>query len=74
MNFRKENFVKESLKRSATITKVNLLKFKALPSQPETRKAKTKARKKELSLVQQQIDIVKSRGITMKEIFTLDLV
>ena len=53
---------------------MNLPKFKALPQQPKTRRANIKAMKKELGLVQQQIDIVRSTGITMKDILAFDLV
>ena len=73
-NFLKERFVEKSSKLSATIKKVNLPKFKALPQQPKTGKVNIKAMKKELGLVQRQIDIARSRGITMKEILAFDLV
>ena len=53
---------------------MNLPKFKDLPQQPKTRKANIIAMKKELGLVQQQIDISRSRGIKMKDILAFDSV
>ena len=72
-NFRTERFVEKSVKLSATIKNVNLPKFKALPQQPKTGKVNIKSIKKELGLAQRQIDIARSKGITMKEILTFDL-
>ena len=53
---------------------MNLPKFKDLPKQPKTRKANIIAMKKELGLVQQQIDISRPRDIKMKYILAFDSV
>ena len=50
-NFHKECFIEKSLNFSATITKVNLPKFKGLPQPPKTGKVSIKAIKKKFGLM-----------------------